>query len=317
MTALEVSGLKHQYGDRESLRGLSFSVAPGDLFVLLGPNGGGKTTLFRIISTLLRPTAGTVEVFGVNVAERPAEARQRMGVVFQSPAVDPWLTVLENLRCHGMLYGLAGHPLARGIERALERFGLSPRASDRVSTLSGGLRRRVEIAKALLPEPSLLVLDEPSSGLDPVARRDLLQELRRLRDDAGTTVVLTTHIMEEAAVAGRVGILHEGQLVAIGAPSDLTDAIGGDILTIEAVGDPAALQARLRDRFGLDARRVGTQLRVERRRAHEFVPALVEGVPGEIATISVGRPTLDDVFVHHTGRSIRDAEASRADEVSP
>ena len=141
--------------------------------------------------------------------------------MFQSAAVDPWLTVLENLRHHGYLYGLSGAPLARGIERALERFGLTPRAGDRIGTLSGGLRRRVELAKALLPEPPLLVLDEPSSGLDPTARRELMQELRRLREDAGTTIVLTTHLIEEAAAADRVGILHEGQLVAIGAPADL------------------------------------------------------------------------------------------------
>jgi ABC-2 type transport system ATP-binding protein len=223
------------------LRGLSFSVAAGDLFALLGPNGGGKTSLFRIISTLIAPTAGTVEVFGIDVVKQPSQARRRVGVVFQSAAVDPWLTVLENLRHHGYLYGLSGASLARGIERALERFGLSPRAGDRVGTLSGGLRRRVELAKALLPEPPLLVLDEPSSGLDPTARRELLLELRRLRDDAGTTIVLTTHLIEEAAVADRVGILHEGKLVAIGAPADL------------------------------------------------------------VANVAAGQPTLDDVFVHHTG----------------
>lgn len=241
MTALEVTDLRHRYGERESLRGLGFSVAPADLFALLGPNGGGKTTLFRIISTLIAPTSGTLEVFGVDVVKRPSQARRSMGVVFQSPAVDPWLTVLENLRHHGYLYGMSGAALGRGVERALERFGLSPRAGDRVGTLSGGLRRRVELAKALLPEPPLLVLDEPSSGLDPTARRELLQELRRLRDDAGTTIVLTTHMIEEAAVADRVGILHEGRLVAIGSPADL------------------------------------------------------------IANVPAGQPTLDDVFVHHTG----------------
>ena len=240
-SALEVTDLRHRYGERESLRGLGFSVAPADLFALLGPNGGGKTTLFRIISTLLSPTSGTVEVFGVDVVAHPSKVRRSMGVVFQSPAVDPWLSVLENLRHHGYLYGMSGAALNRGIEHALERFGLSPRASDRVGALSGGLRRRVELAKALLPEPPLLVLDEPSSGLDPTARRELLQELRRLRDDAGTTIVMTTHLIEEAAVADRVGILHEGQLIAIGAPADL------------------------------------------------------------IANVPAGKPTLDDVFAHHTG----------------
>ena len=234
-TALEVADLKHRYGERESLRGLSFSVASGDLIAMLGPNGGGKTTLFRIISTLIAPTSGTVEVFGIDVGTHPAEARKQLGVVFQSPAIDPWLTVLENLRHHGYLYGLSGAPLARGIERALERFGLTPRAGDRVGTLSGGLRRRVELAKALLPEPPLLVLDEPSSGLDPAARRELLQELRRLRDDEGTTIVLTTHLMAEAAVSDRVGILHEGRLVAIGAPGDLVANLPAHAPTLEDV----------------------------------------------------------------------------------
>jgi ABC-2 type transport system ATP-binding protein len=301
VTALEVTELKHQYGDRESLRGVSFSVAPGDLFALLGPNGGGKTTLFRIVSTLAAPTSGTVEVFGVDVVRRPADARRKIGVVFQSPAVDPWLTVLENLKHHGYLYGLTGQALARAIERALERFDLAPHAGERVRTLSGGWRRRVELAKALLPEPPLLVLDEPSSGLDPLARRELLSELRRLRDDAGTTIVLTTHVMDEAAVADRVGILHEGRLAAIGTPTDLVEAIGGDILTIVATGDPAALKRRLKERFGVEAARVGDELRLERRRAHEFVPGLIEAMPGEIAKVSVGRPTLEDVFMHTTG----------------
>lgn len=301
--ALEISDLRHKYGDRESLRGLSFSVGTGDVFALLGPNGGGKSTLFKIICTLLRPTSGTVEVFGVDAVRDPARARRRLGVVFQHPAVDPWLTVVENLRTHAHLYGLRGAVLPRLIERALERFGLTPRADDRVGTLSGGLRRRVELAKALLTEPPLVILDEPSAGLDPAARRDLLQELTRLRDDAGTTIVLTTHLMDEATVCDRVGILHEGRLVAIGAPSALTEAIGGDVLTIEC-RDPGALAAGLRDRFGVTAQLVNGRLRVERPRAHEFLPVVVESFPGEVQTIAVGRPTLDDVFVHHTGTSI-------------
>ncbi|MGE0042119.1 MAG: ABC transporter ATP-binding protein [Vicinamibacterales bacterium] len=304
MTALEITDLTHRYGDRVSLRGLGFSVGAGDLFALLGPNGGGKTTLFRIISTLMRPTGGRVEVFGVDAISDPAGARAVMGVVFQSPAIDPWLTVVENLRHHGLLYGVRGPALGRAVERALERFGLSARAGDRVGTLSGGLRRRAELAKALLPEPRLLVLDEPSTGLDPAARRDLMLELARLRDDAGTTVVLTTHIVEEAAACDRVGVLHEGQLAAIGAPGDLVDTVGGDVVTIVPTGDADALGAGIRERFGLDTSQLDGRLRFERRKAHEFVPSLVEAFPGEIATIAVGRPTLEDVFVHFTGRGL-------------
>lgn len=301
MTALSIAGLKHRYGDRESLQGVSFSVGTGDLFALLGPNGGGKTTLFRIVSTLLKPTAGSVEVFGIDAVNRPAEARRTMGVVFQSPAIDPWLTVLENLRHHGYLYGLSGSRLGRGIERALERFDLTPRAHDRASALSGGLRRRLELAKALLPEPRLLVLDEPSTGLDPTARRDLIRELVRLRDDAGTTVVLTTHLMDEAAACDRVGILHEGRLVGIGSPSALMDTIGGEVITIVATSDAPRLRDAIVARFGVEPTIVDDRIRLERRRAHEFVPTLVEAFPGEIASIAVGRPTLEDVYTHHTG----------------
>ncbi|MGE3274834.1 MAG: ABC transporter ATP-binding protein [Vicinamibacterales bacterium] len=304
MTALEISDLTHRYGDRVSLRGLGFSVAAGDLFALLGPNGGGKTTLFRIISTLMRPTGGRVEVFGVDALRHPSRARAVMGVVFQSPAIDPWLSIVENLRHHGLLYGLSGPSLGRAVERSLERFGLSARANDRVGTLSGGLRRRAELAKALLPEPRLLVLDEPSTGLDPAARRDLMHELARLREDAGTTVVLTTHIVEEAAACDRVGVLHEGQLAAIGAPGDLIDTVGGDVVTIVPTGDAEALRTAIQERFAVEATVLDGRLRLERRRAHEFVPALVEAFPGEVATISVGRPTLEDVFVHFTGRGL-------------
>jgi ABC-2 type transport system ATP-binding protein len=305
MTALSIAGLKHRYGDRESLQGVSFSVASGDLFALLGPNGGGKTTLFRIVSTLIKPTAGSVEVFGVDAVNRPAEARRTMGVVFQSPAIDPWLTVLENLRHHGYLYGLSGSRLGRGIEHALERFGLTPRAHERAGALSGGLRRRLELAKALLPEPRLLILDEPSTGLDPTARRDLIRELVRLRDDAGTTVVLTTHLMDEAAACDRVGILHEGRLVGIGSPAALTDTIGGEVITIVATSDAPRLRDAIAARFGVEPSIVDDRLRLERRRAHEFVPTLVEAFPGEIASIAVGRPTLEDVYTHHTGSRLQ------------
>lgn len=306
MTALSIANLKHRYGDRESLQGVSFTVGAGDLFALLGPNGGGKTTLFRIVSTLIKPSEGSVEVFGIDAVRRPAEARRAMGVVFQSPAIDPWLTVLENLRHHGYLYGFSGARLGRGIEHALERFGLTPRAHDRASALSGGLRRRLELAKALLPEPKLLILDEPSTGLDPSARRDLIRELVRLRDDAGTTVVLTTHLMDEAAACDRVGILHEGRLVAIGSPTALVDTIGGEVITIVAADAPRLREA-IRARFGLDGSIVDDRVRLERHRAHEFVPTLVEAFPGEIISIAVGRPTLDDVFVHYAGRSIGEA----------
>ncbi len=301
--ALNISHLSHAYGERQALDDVSLTVAAGEIFGLLGPNGGGKTTMFRIVSTLLPIQRGSVHVFDADVATRPADARRRMGVVFQSPALDIRLTVVENLRHHGHLYGLRGSALARRITDVLGRVRLEDRADDFVQTLSGGQRRRVEVAKAILPAPALLVLDEPSTGLDPAARRDLRDDLKSLREREGTTVVLTTHLMDEAAGCDRVAILHEGRLVAMGAPAVLTAEVGGDVVQITA-REPQALAEAVHARFGVDPQIVDGQLRIERERAHEFVPDLVEAFPGAIEAITFGKPTLEDVFVHHTGRRL-------------
>ncbi|MDE3154557.1 MAG: ABC transporter ATP-binding protein [Acidobacteriota bacterium] len=301
--ALDISHLSYTYGDRRALDDVSLQVAPGEIFGLLGPNGGGKTTLFRIVSTLLPIQQGSVRVFGDDVASQAAAARRRMGVVFQSPALDIRLTVLENLRHHGHLYGLHGATLRDRMADVLARVRLQDRARDLVQTLSGGQRRRVEVAKAMLPNPALLVLDEPSTGLDPSARRDLGDDLRGLRDRAGTTVVLTTHLMDEAAGCDRVAILHEGRLVALGTPAALTAEVGGDIVQI-TTREPQALAEAVRARFAVEPRIVDGQLRIERPRAHEFVPQLVEAFPGAIDAVTFGKPTLEDVFVRHTGRRL-------------
>ena len=298
--AVEADHLSHRYGDRDALTSVSFSVAPGEIFALLGPNGGGKTTLFRILSTLLTPGSGTVRVFGNDVRTHPADVRRTIGAVFQSPAIDQQLTVVENLVCHGQLYGLRGAELKRRVGLALDGVALGDRASARTNTLSGGQQRRVELAKALLTEPRALVLDEASTGLDPRARRDLWAQLTALRERRGTTIVLTTHLMDEASLCDRVAILDAGRLVTTGRPSDLTAEVGGDVVWI-STPDAESLAARVRDRFGAPASVVGDRVRLERPRGHEFVPAVIEAFPGEIDGISVSRPTLDDVFVHHTG----------------
>jgi ABC-2 type transport system ATP-binding protein len=301
--AVEVAGLGHRYGDRQALAGVSFAVHPGEIFGLLGPNGGGKTTLFRIVSTLMLPGEGTARVFGADVVTQPAAARRRMGVVFQAPALDTRLTVIENLRHQGHLYGLHGADLSARIRDVLARVRLDDRGRDLVGRLSGGLQRRAELAKALLHRPALLVLDEPSTGLDPAARRDVWQYLQILRERDGTTIMLTTHLMDEGASCDRVAILHEGRLVAMGVPEALTRAIGGDVVTITA-REPAALADRIAERFGVRVELVEDRLRIERERAHEFVPQLVEAFPGEIDAIAFGKPTLEDVFVHHTGKRL-------------
>ena len=298
--ALVVDAVSHRYGARLALDDVSLSVTAGEMFALLGPNGGGKTTLFRIIATLLRPGSGRVSVFGHDVAASAAAVRRCIGVVFQAPALDARLTVAENLVHHGHLYGMRGAPLRARVHEALVRVRLDDRRDDLVRSLSGGLARRAEIAKALLPEPSLLLLDEPTTGLDPGVREELWRDLKGLRTAMGTTLVLTTHLMDEAAACDRVALLDRGRLVLEGRPDDLTSALGGDVITIEA-RDAARLAESLGPRFGLSAAVVDDVIRIERERAHEFVGRLVEAFPGEIRSIRVSRPTLQDVFVHHTG----------------
>jgi ABC-2 type transport system ATP-binding protein len=301
--AVDIANLRHKYGTRVALDGVTFSVGQGELFGLLGPNGGGKTTLFKIVSTLLAPTEGTVRVFGDDVLRDPARVRRRLGVVFQKPALDARLTVEENLRHQGHLYGLSGSTLRTRIDDVLARVRLDDRRADLVSALSGGLQRRAEVAKALLHRPELLVLDEPSTGLDPSARRDIWQDLFDLSRGAGTTVILTTHLMEEAAGCDRVAILDLGRLVAIDSPAHLTTSIGGDVVMVKA-RDAAGLAGRVAARFGVKAEVVDGQVRIERDQAHEFVTDLVEAFPGELDAVTFGKPTLEDVFVHFTGHRL-------------
>jgi ABC-2 type transport system ATP-binding protein len=302
--AVEVEDVRYVYGDREALGGVSFSVAHGEMFALLGPNGGGKTTLFKILSTLMPPTSGVVRLWSHDLSREPLLVRQRLGVVFQHPSLDRKLTVIENLRHHGHLYGIAGIELQRRAQEMLARVSLTDRANDLVETLSGGLQRRAELAKGLLHKPDILVLDEPNTGLDPAARRDFMNYLQQLREQDGVTILLTTHFMEDAERCDRVGILHEGKLVALGPPDALKQSIGGDIVVIQSP-DPHGLQKKLRERFGCEATVVDGTLRVERPRGHEFIRDVVEAFPGEITSAAFGRPTLEDVFIHLTLQSYR------------
>jgi ABC-2 type transport system ATP-binding protein len=304
LPAVEVEGLRHFYADREALGGVSFSVARGEMFALLGPNGGGKTTLFKILSTLMPPTAGRARLSGHDLAREAFLVRQRLGVVFQHSSLDRKLTVRENLKHHGHLYGLVGGELQRRTQTMLARMGLSDRANDLVETLSGGLQRRAELAKGLLHAPDILILDEPNTGLDPAARRDFMNYLQHLREQEGVTILLTTHFMEDAERCDRVGILHEGKLVALGAPDALKQGIGGDIVVIHS-HDPHDLQKKLRERFGCESTLVDGTLRVERPRGHEFIRDVVEAFPSEISSAAFGKPTLEDVFIHLTLQSYR------------
>ncbi len=300
--ALEASGVSFFYGERQALKEVSFSIARGEIFGFLGPNGGGKTTLFKVLSTLVPCQQGIIRMLGRDLIRDKAAIQRRMGVVFQHPSVDDKLTVRENLEHHGHLYGLRGARLRQRSRAMLDRLGLAERAGDLVQTLSGGLRRRTELAKALLHQPELLLLDEPSTGLDPGARREFNDYLAHLRRADGVSIVLTTHYMEEAERCDRIAIMHEGRMVAMAPPGELKDRIGGDVVVVRSVGEAGALMDRIRAATGLEAALVDGTIRIERQRGHELVRDLVESFGSDIESVSFGKPTLEDVFVHLTGR---------------
>jgi ABC-2 type transport system ATP-binding protein len=300
---IEVQNLTHRYGDRVALSNVSFEVKKGEIFGLLGPNGGGKSTLFRILSTMMVPTEGKAILAGSDVVRDPAAVRRHVGVVFQTQSLDKALTVEENLRAQGHLHGLSGTILRERMEAAMLRLGLLDRRKDLVDTLSGGLRRRVEIAKALLHRPQVLLMDEASTGLDPSARRDLSRHVEDLRQGEGVTILLTTHILEEADRCDRLVLLHQGNIVAQGSPTDLRSSIGGDVVVL-ATPDPQALAASITERFHLKTSARDGEVRVEIENGHRFIAEVVEAFPGAVSSVGLHKPTLEDVFVRQTGASI-------------
>lgn len=298
--ALAVTQLSHRYGDRIALHPLDLSVEQGEMFGLLGPNGSGKTTLFRILSTLMLPTGGSAKILGADVASDAATVRSRIGVVFQSQSLDLKLTARENLRHQGHLFGMRGEFLANRIVQMLQRVGLSDRANESAGNLSGGMQRRLEIAKGLIHSPAVLILDEPTTGLDPGARKDVWQYLASLRASEGATVIVTTHLMDEAERCDRLAILHEGSLVAHGTPAELRSEIGGDVVTLES-NHVESLATGIRLRFHCAARIMGNTVRVELPNGHHFAAEVVEAFRGEVSAVHITKPTLDDVFIHRTG----------------
>jgi ABC-2 type transport system ATP-binding protein len=300
---VEVHGLTHFYGKRQALDAVTFFVEERSLFALLGPNGSGKTTLFRILTTVLAPSSGTATVAGADIVRHKTLVRRSIGVAFQEPSLDDKLTVMENLVGQGHLYGLSGRPLRQRCAELLSQFGVADRTCDRVETLSGGLRRRVELAKAMIHRPKVLILDEPGTGLDPGARLSLMGFLEELRDRDGVTCLLTTHLMDEADRCDRVGIMDEGKLKCADSPSVLKAMIGGEVLTV-ATSNPALLARKIAERFALEARVLDGVVRIERARGHQLVKELAEAFPGECDSITVGKVTLGDVFEHLTGHGL-------------
>lgn len=315
--AVEIQSISYSYADVRALNQVSFNVGRPEIFALLGPNGGGKSTLFKILSTQVVPQAGTAKIMGYNVSTHAPEVRRNIGVVFQSPSVDKKLTAEENLMHQGHLYGMSGKSLRGKIANALETVGLETRSEDRVEHLSGGMQRRVEIAKSLLHEPSVLLLDEPSAGLDPSARLDMWSNLVAARDNRNMTSLLTTHLMEEAEKADRVGIIHEGQLVACGTPGELKAMVGGEVLELET-DHAQALKAQIRDGIGCEPVIVGDRtIRIDQFPAGVSGPQLLirlaEAFPGIIRSSRVGVANLEDVFVHCTGRKFEQSHSTGGD----
>lgn len=299
-----------------ALDDVSLTIQPGEIFGILGPNGSGKSTLFRILSTVLKPSGpvGSLTIMGHDVLAHEESVRGELGVVFQSPSLDVKLTARENLMHQGHLYGLKGTDLNNRINSLLDYFNLSDRASEYVERFSGGMRRRVELAKAMLHDPQLLLLDEPATGLDPGARHDLWQQLEQLRKEKGQTVALTTHLMEEADRCDRLAIISQGRVVAIDTPSRLKAQIGGDVLTLSPKGDLnddalETLRATIETKFGPwdDGGKpicVAGRIRLEKDNGPELLVGLNEAFAGKFENMTVGQPTLEDVYLHLTGHTL-------------
>ncbi len=307
--AVELDSIEFSYAKRKALHGVSFCVEEGQTTALLGPNGGGKTTIFKILSTLMRPESGTVRIAGHDLVSDPLEVRRSIGVVFQGSSLDAELTTYENLVHQGHLYGLRGHELRNRIDYLFDRFGLSDRRDELAKSLSGGLRRRIELAKALLHLPKIVLLDEPTNGLDPKVRAEFWSYLFDLKERDGLTILLTTHSLQEAERCDHLIILSEGVVVASGSPENLKDRIGGEVIVVRCA-DPKELAERIRGQFDFEPSVVDGVLRIERGDAHRFVGELMERFAGDIQSLTVSKPTLEDVFIKETGHRFEDDEDS-------
>ncbi|MGC8627240.1 MAG: ATP-binding cassette domain-containing protein [Acidimicrobiales bacterium] len=310
--AVEVRSLAKDYGDVKAVKGVDFEVAPGETFGFLGPNGAGKSTTIGMLCTLVNPTSGAARVAGFDVVRNRGDVRRSIGLVFQDPTLDNYLTAEQNLRFHAELYGVPRSVVRKRLGDVLELVGLGDKRKAEVRSFSGGMKRRLEIARGLLHAPVVLFLDEPTIGLDPQTRRVIWHYITGLKETEGTTIFMTTHYMDEAEFCDRIGIIDKGRIVAMGTPEELKASVGKDRVQIQT-DDPQSAIAVLRDRFGVDAGLHEGNVTFSVAGGGEFVPKLfAEFATMKIPVRSVGvsRPSLDDVFLSYTGTTIRDAEAS-------
>jgi ABC-2 type transport system ATP-binding protein len=307
LTAIEVRGLVKNYDEVQAVRGVDFEVAAGEVFGFLGPNGAGKTTTINMLCTLVKPTAGSASVAGHDVVHERDDVRRNIGLVFQDPTLDSYLTAVQNLRLHAELYGLPRDVVAPRMQQVLEMVGLWERKNSPVGTFSGGMRRRLEIARGMMHSPRVLFLDEPTIGLDPQTRRSIWSYIAELKEREEITIFMTTHYMDEAEWCDRIAIMDNGQIVALDAPDTLKAQVGTDRVMIHTDDDNGAIAA-LQARFGIEARMAEGAVTFGVPGGEEFVPRLFAELGVPIKAVNVSRPTLDDVFMSYTGTTIRDAE---------
>ncbi len=311
---IHVEGLKRNYGKVEAVKGISFDVYPGEIFGFLGPNGAGKTTTINMLCTLLKPTAGTATIAGYDIINHRSQVRESIGLIFQDPSLDDRLTAEENLRFHATVYGLPADISKQRREELLKMVDLYDRKDDIVRTFSGGMKRRLEIARGLLHYPRVLFLDEPTLGLDPQTRLHLWTYILNLRQEKQISMFMTTHYMDEAEYCDRIAVIDYGRIVALDTPDNLKSMVGGDVIRLKTSDNALAAQ-QIKEHFGVEPRQIKDELLFEIASGEELVPRIVETVTARIASISVRRPTLDDVFIKLTGHEIREEEAEFKDQM--
>ncbi len=312
MTSIAVArNIRYNYGTRTALDDVTFSVTAGILFGLLGPNGSGKTTLFRLLATLIPMQSGELSVCGFDVTTQQSSVRRQLGVTFQSPALDVRLTVAENLKCHGSLYGLSGATLNRRVSEMLEQFGIVDRRQTIVGTLSGGLKRRVELAKGMMHNPKVLLLDEPTSGLDPRARQEFWEFVTAQQQTQGTTMIVATHLMPEAELCDRVLLLDRGRTVAEGTPMELQSRLDGERLSVR-LRDATSHLDSLRTLIGGHVELQGDRITLRASNPAEQIREIMHAFGDQILSLELTRPSLEDVFLELTGRSLSQTGDSNA-----
>ena len=319
MLDIEIKGLTKKFGNFTAVDNISFSVKSGELFGLLGPNGAGKTTTINMLSTLVKPTSGKCSVAGFDVQKQRIDVRESIGIVFQEPALDGRLTGRENLEFHAMMYGIGKQERNKKIGEVLELVELKDKANTIVDKYSGGMKRRLEIARGLIHEPKVLFLDEPTLGLDAQTRRHIWDYIQKLNREKNVTIILTTHYMEEADyLCSRIAIIDKGKIAAIGNPEKLKNILGGDIITIEVKGDADRFAKKLKSmrcvkkvKCPKDIQKNGSTITITVDHGEKRVPEIIEFAKKNsvrVESVNLRKPSLEDVFLHFTGRTIRDTE---------